>query len=111
LLRSATGGQRVFPVVDANDRILGVVTGEEIALLEADPGLALLVTTAEMMRRPLFVRPDDSLLSAFEMMRAEKVPELPVVDPDGRVLGFIDEATIAQAYLREHAPKPTAASH
>ncbi|HEX4339292.1 MAG TPA: chloride channel protein [Polyangiaceae bacterium] len=112
LLRQTEGlEQRVFPVVDAEDRMVGVVTGEELALLEADSALALLVTASEIMRAPISVHSDDNLLTALELMRSERLPELPIIDREGHVLGFIDEATIAQAYLRETAPKTAATAH
>jgi CIC family chloride channel protein len=106
LLRQSEGAaQRVFPVLDADERLIGVVTGEELALLEADPALALLVTASEIMRAPVAVSTEDNLLTALELMRAQRIPEVPVLDSDGRLLGVIDEATIAQAYLRESAAK------
>jgi CIC family chloride channel protein len=100
--------QRIFPVLDASERMVGVVTSEEVALLEADPALALLVTAGEIMRAPVGVRRDDSLLSALEIMRAQRIPELPVLDGAGCVVGFIDEATIAKAYLQASEQKPPA---
>lgn len=105
---TAHADQRIFPVLDSSDRMIGVVTSEEVALLEADPALALLVTVGEIMRAPLGVRSDDSLLTALELMRAQRVPELPVVDDERHVVGFIDEATIAKAYLQESEQKSPA---
>jgi CIC family chloride channel protein len=105
---TGSADQRIFPVLDSADRMVGVVTSEEVALLEADPALALLVTAGEIMRAPVGVRSDDSLLSALELMRAQRIPELPVLDGAGCVLGFIDEATIAKAYLQASEQKPPA---
>jgi chloride channel protein, CIC family len=110
LRRAQRVDQRLFPVLDASDRMAGVVTSEEIALLEADPALTLLVTAGELMRAPIGVRIDDSLLTALELMRAHRLPELPVLDDGGRMVGFIDEAAIARAYLRESEPKPAVPS-
>ena len=47
----------------------------------------------------------DSLLTALDLMRAERLPELPVLDEGGHIVGFVDEATIASAYLHESDPK------
>ena len=47
----------------------------------------------------------DSLLTALDLMRTERLPELPVLGLDGQIVGFIDEATIAHAYLHESDPK------
>jgi chloride channel protein, CIC family len=105
LQSSLPPGQRVFPVLNAADQMVGLVTTDELALLEAEPSLALLVTASDIMRPPASVNVSDSLLTALDLMRAERLPELPVLGPDGRLLGFIDETTIANAYLHESDPK------
>jgi CIC family chloride channel protein len=77
----------------------------DLAVLEADPTLSLLVTASDIMRPAASVGADDTLLTALDTMRAERLPELPVLDAAGRVLGFIDEATIAAAYLQQTHPR------
>jgi CIC family chloride channel protein len=101
LQRIQGSSQNVFPVLDGNDALVGLLTSEELALFEEDPALALLVTASDVMRSPVSVRREDSLLTALEVMRTERLSHLPVLDIEGRVLGFIDEPTIARAYLRE----------
>jgi CIC family chloride channel protein len=102
-----TPGQHVFPVLGANDLIIGLVTSEDLAVLESEPALSGLVTASDIMRPPVSVNTNDTLLTALDLMRAERLPELPVVDSDGRILGFIDEGTIANAYLHESHPRST----
>jgi CIC family chloride channel protein len=105
LLRaSLPPGQHVFPVVDADDQLVGLVTSEDLAILEADPALTLLVTASDIMRPPASVGVEDTLLTALDLMRAEGLPELPVLDSAGHILGFVDETTIAAAYLRQTHP-------
>jgi CIC family chloride channel protein len=105
LLRAALpAGQHVYPVVNATDRVIGLITSEDLAVLEADPTLSLLVTASDIMRPAASVSFDDTLLTALDLMRAERLPELPVLDATGRVLGFIDETTIASAYLQQTHP-------
>jgi len=96
---------RVFPVLNAADRMIGLVTRDELAILEAEPSLSMLVTASDIMRPPTSVNINDSLLTALDLMRAEHLPELPVLGLNGEILGFIDEATIANAYLQESDPK------
>ncbi len=98
-------GQHVFAVLNANYKMVGLVTSDELALLEAEPSLANLVTASDIMRPPASVNLNDSLLTALDLMRSERLSELPVLGLDGRVVGFIDEATIANAYLHESDPK------
>jgi CIC family chloride channel protein len=105
LLRAVLpAGQRVFPVVNAAGRVVGLITSEDLAVLEADPALSLLVTASDIMRPVASVAVDDTLLTALDTMRAERLPELPVLDAAGRILGFIDETTIASAYLQQTHP-------
>jgi CIC family chloride channel protein len=94
-------GQRVFPVLDAEQKLVGLVTAEELAVLAAEPELELLVNAQDMMRPPIGLHTDDGLLAALELMNAQRLRELPVLDQDGRVVGVIDDAAIVQAYLRE----------
>jgi len=103
--------QRVFPVLNATDRMVGLVTRDELAVLEAEPSLSLLITASDIMRPPASVSVNDSLLTALDLMRAERLPELPVLGLDGEILGFVDEAAIADAYLRESDPKSHGGGH
>lgn len=106
-------GQRVFPVVGLAGEMVGLVTSDDLSVLEAEPALSPLVTASDIMRSPVAVRITDSLLTALDVMRAERLPELPVLDERGSILGFVDEATIASAYLHEADPKsqPGRAGH
>lgn len=105
LQASVPPGQHVFPVISPDGKMLGLVTTDELSVLEAEPALGPLVTASDIMRPATSVRMTDSLLTALDLMRAERLPELPVVDENGCILGFIDEATIASAYLHESDPK------
>jgi CIC family chloride channel protein len=91
--------QDVFPVLDAQAKVLGVITADELRILAAEPEIRLLVNAADLMRPTVGVRLTDALRKAFQTMRAEGVRELPVLDADGRVIGFIDEGAVADAYL------------
>ncbi len=102
--------QDVFPVLDAEGRVAGAITHEELRMLSQDPDLGLVVVATDLMRPPLGVTLDTALRSALELMRAEGVRELPVLDADRRVVGFIDEGAVARAYLRAaDAPRSTRA--
>jgi len=92
--------QKVFPIVDASLKLVGLVTSDEVALLQGEPQLELLVTATDVMRPPVGVRMNDDMRTVFELMRSEGLREVPVVDDDGRVLGLVDEADVAQVYLR-----------
>lgn len=101
LLRLKTS-QEVYPVVDAARRPVGIITNDELALLDAGRRLDRLVIASDVMRAPVVARARDDLRTALETMLAHGIPRLPVVDDDGRVAGLVDEATIARAYLHTH---------
>lgn len=98
--------QHVFPVVSGTGEMIGLVTRDELAVLESEPSLAPLVTASDIMRAPASVSMNDSLLTALDLLRSQGLPELPVMDANGRIVGFIDESTIANAYLDQADPKP-----
>ena len=92
--------QDVYPVLDATGKMVGVITSEELGILAAEPALWPLVNASDLMRAPFAVTAEDDLRKAFEVMLANGVRELPVTDGDGKVVGFVDEAGIAKAYMR-----------
>jgi len=106
---SAHGRQIAFPVLDANGKLIGLIYAEDLAVLKSSPELELVVNASDLMRPPTSVRDDEDLRTAFELMREEKLREVPVVDAERRVVGFIDEASIVAAFLRASIPKSGAA--
>jgi chloride channel protein, CIC family len=96
----AGGAQEVYPVVDAVGKLVGLVTSEEIDMLQQEPDIELLVNAADVMRPPIVVTAADDLHTALERMLANGIRRLPVVDGEGKIQGFVDEAIIAKAYLR-----------
>jgi CIC family chloride channel protein len=56
------------------------------------------------MQPPLSVRASEDLHATIELMLRHEVSELPVVDDEGKILGFIDEADITRAYLAAITP-------
>ena len=43
------------------------------------------------------IRPDDTLLTAYNRMRSSDVSQLPVIEDDGRLVGILDESDILSA--------------
>jgi len=91
--------QEVFPVV-VEARVVGIVTLADLVSLSNEPQLHALVNAADVMRPAPALRPGDRLRTAFEGMLAHGVRELPVTDGDGRLLGFVDETSIAHGSAR-----------
>jgi Zn-dependent protease/CBS domain-containing protein len=95
LLRTS---QHEFPVVDAEDRILGVLTRDRlIAALKQRGSTA---SVADVMQRDLpAVRADEPFEKAFQLMQESAFPALPVVDRFGRLRGLITPENIGELMM------------
>ncbi len=88
-----------FPVVDDEDRLVGVVTRRDLI----EPGAAGVLVRSVIKRRAAVVFDDSTLRDAVDHMAREKVGRLPVVardDPD-RVIGIVTRSDVIAA----HAPR------
>jgi CBS-domain-containing membrane protein len=109
------------PVVDHEDRLVGIVSEADLILKE-DPELdesahlfesphhrhdrqkAAGLVARELMTSPVFsVGPDASLGEAARLMHRKGVKRLPVVNGGGRILGIISRADLLKVFLREDA--------
>jgi len=79
--------------------LVGIITLEDLLTVSAERDLEGLVNAADLMRAPISLHQDESLRVAFETMLAQGVRELPATDSEGRVIGFVDETSIAHAYM------------
>ncbi|MFO0751402.1 MAG: chloride channel protein [Myxococcota bacterium] len=89
------GWQDTFPVVGADGALVGLVKADALR------GLVAAATTpaADIMQRPVVARPNDTLRTASERLIRHGLRELPVVDGDGRIIGFLDEDQVTRTYL------------
>jgi CBS domain-containing protein len=99
---SSPARQEVFPVVAAG-RVVGIVTLADLVSLASEPLREGLVNASDLMRPAPAVRLDDPLRLAFEHMLANGVREIPVTDGEDRLLGFVDEVSIAHAGVAKSA--------
>jgi CIC family chloride channel protein len=93
----------VLPVVDAQNRLLGVVNLEEVYLASTEPALKPLILAQDLMRtdvRPL--TPSDTLDRALELFVENDLLALPVVNDlkQRQVAGMVHRHEISSAYLR-----------
>ena len=97
--KSAGVRQEVFPVTHER-RIVGIIRSEDIAQFSDDKaGLDGQVSAGSFMRPPVSVRKEQDLKTAVEIMMANHLRELPVIDENDQVVGFVDETSIAHAYM------------
>lgn len=104
-----------LPVLDMDRRIVGIVSEsdlllrEELELLDPAPASAREgapgrvtrgETAGEVMTSPaITIEPEASLLDAVHRMHENKVARLPVVDPDGHVVGIVSRVDLLGAFL------------
>jgi CBS domain-containing protein len=105
------------PVLDADDRVVGVVSeadlmpklefagdtaaGDTAAGDTAAGDIAAGDIAAELMSSPaITIGPDASIVEAARLMEAESVKRLPVVGEEGRLAGIVTRRDLLRVYLR-----------
>jgi len=109
-----------FPVVDADEKVIGVVSEADLLAKEAlgsepqgMPGMitgllrhaeyakARGITAADLMSSPaVTVTPEDTLERAARLMYTRKVKRLPVVDSGAHLVGIISRADVLAVFDR-----------
>ena len=93
-----------IPVIDASNRLIGVVTDRDIVCRVVAKGKnPSAVTAAEAMTEPVVcVNEDTSLDDVVAVMEENQIRRVPVVDASGCICGIIAQADIAMcAHERE----------
>jgi CBS domain-containing protein len=113
------------PVVNEGGRCVGIVTEADLVIREEDADIrlphhidlwggviylestkhyeerlkrAFAATVADMMtRNPVTVRPDDTVRHAAKLIAERKHNRLPVVDPDGKLVGVVTRVDVLEA--------------
>jgi len=93
--RLRTGGFSALPVVDAEGRVVGVLS--EADLLAGRHGT---VACHLMSRPPVTVRPDARVAEAAVLMHRHGLKRLPVVDGGGRPVGVVSRGDLLRVFLR-----------
>jgi CBS domain-containing protein len=116
------------PVIDHSNKVIGIVTEADLVIRDQDADLhlphhidlwggviylestkhfeerlrrAFAATVADMMTRdPLTVRPDDSVRQAAKLIAEHKHNRLPVVDPEGELVGMVTRVDVLEALTR-----------
>jgi CBS domain-containing protein len=112
-----------FPVLDADGKVVGVVSEADLLVKEAaadEPNVvwgllagivhhagrakAGAVTAADLMTSPAVTTgPDETVEHAARLMHDRKVKRLPVVDPAGRLIGIISRSDVLAVFDRTDA--------
>jgi CIC family chloride channel protein len=98
------------PMVDANGRLVGLLTAEQIRPVLDEHQLDSFIVAGDIAAAPVALQVDDDLFRAHELFRASGCPQIPVVqaanpeDPlAGRIVGMLDYRDLMRAYERELA--------
>ncbi len=106
-----------FPVLDDNDRVIGIVSEDDLLVKEAypasgsravalsrhgDKAKAAGLCAAELMHRPaITIGPDATVAEAARLMHTRHVRRLPVVDgPTRRLVGIVSRTDLLGVYDR-----------
>ncbi|MER7989229.1 CBS domain-containing protein [Streptomyces noursei] len=89
------------PVVDADDKVLGVVSATDLArarrMGESAPGRS---AQALMSAPARTVRADDSVVRAARLMSSYGIERLPVVDEEARLVGMLTRRDVLRLFAR-----------
>lgn len=85
-------GHTRYPVVDEWNRLVGMVTGRDVALADRNQTIDKLMT-----RNPIRVTPKTSIASAAHTMVWEGIELLPVVDDNRKLIAVISRQDVLKA--------------
>jgi CBS domain-containing protein len=111
------GHVSALPVLDSENRVIGVVSEADLLAKEAAPGArraalhwphraderkASAVQARDLMTRPaVTIGPDATVVEAARTMRARRVKRLVVADKTGHLLGVVSRIDALSVYDRE----------
>jgi CIC family chloride channel protein len=98
--------QDVFPVLDDEGKVVGIVLSDVLRTMAANPDVGPLTIAHDLMVPPVSVSDTDSLHKALEVILEHGLREIVVLGPDGRIAGFLDEAEITRVYHSTTASRP-----
>ena len=93
-------GFGAVPVVDAEDRLLGIVSEHDV-LGALDDGKKLGAVTASdiMTCNPYSIHPEAMIPTLIHVLRASDLIRVPVVDAKDKLVGIIARRDVLRAYL------------
>jgi len=113
-----------FPVLDEENRVIGVVSEADLLTKEAlslpdsgewgaqvsgmlhhrEQAKAAAITAEDLMTKPpVTIGPNDLVSHAARLMYSRKLKRLPVVDDGGRLIGIVSRADVLSVYSRPDA--------
>ncbi|MEM9587719.1 MAG: chloride channel protein [Planctomycetota bacterium] len=99
----AESHQHYFPVVDAEGKMIGIFSDDDVRAYLYDQTIWHLANAGDVMTSPFVnVSPDEDLNTAMQKFTSLNLDELPVISPDrpGELLGFLRRKELIAAYNR-----------
>lgn len=99
----AETSQRYFPVVDENQKFVGIFSAEDVRSYLYDDTIWEIANARDVMNtRVITVTPEDDLNTALTRFTSLNIDELPVVSPDDsqKILGVLRRKETIAAYNR-----------
>jgi CIC family chloride channel protein len=93
-----SGWQDVFPVLSDERTVVGVITTEILRLAAQEPEIARIAIADDLMVPPVVVGEGEDVGAALDTLLLHGAREIVVVDDEGRIVGFLDEAEITRLY-------------
>ncbi len=97
----STMRRNIFPVLDKDGILLGVVQLDDLRADMFDPAKYDVPVEHYMIQPPDVILPNEQIKSVLESFEDSRVWMLPVVDAKRRYLGFISKSQILAAYRRQ----------
>lgn len=89
----------VVPVVDAEERLCGLITDRDVCMGGLTQGrpLAEVPVHVSMSKNPLACHADDDIASVHALMRQHRIRRVPVIDEQQHVRGIVSLNDLAMA--------------
>lgn len=91
-----------IPVVNAQDKLVGIVTNRD---LRFEKRMARPVSEVMTRENVITAKPDTTMAQAADILQEHKIEKLPVVDATGKLVGLITYKDIIKLKQRPHACK------
>ncbi len=92
------GKRNIFPVLNDDDELVGIVTLDDIRDIMFDAEKREAVTVQAVMQKPpAFVSPKEKMQSVMSKFQLTQAWNLPVIE-DGKYVGFVSKSRIFNAY-------------
>ena len=97
MIRAAIGG---VPVVNGNNKLLGIITQRDIMLSRFTASITSSKVEDLMTREVIKCHPDTSIENILKMMLKNDVERIPVVNGDDHILGLIVHKNILESLYK-----------